>query len=118
MNQELIQALESAGLPYACCPTCDRSRWTFSGTTTRGFERVCCQECGRTYTGMSAAQEYAHWAERARDAAHSGDVRRVRQANARMRLLWDAYPDLDRSAYTLVCTAPGASGWDDDEIPF
>lgn len=118
MNQAIAQALELAGLPYACCPMCDGSDWMFTGSTKGGFDSATCRRCGRRYQGMTAAQEYAHWADKARDAARNGDLRKVRQAHTQMRLLWDAYPDLDRSAYRLICVAPGASGFDDDEPPF
>lgn len=118
MTSELERALEQAGLPLACCPSCEHSEWRFEGTTKAGFDSVSCAWCSRTYTGMTALQEYAHWAERARDAARAMDARKVRQANARLRQIWEEYPDLERTERYLVCTFSGRLDGADDEIPF
>lgn len=118
MQSKLIAALESAGLPVHCCPACGHSDWTFAGDTTVGFEEVRCRYCSREYRGMLPSEEYVHWADKARQAAHDREVRKLRQAHARLKQLWDSYYDLVGERRLLVCVNAGRMGDDDDEIPF
>lgn len=118
LQDEIARLLESAGLPVQCCPTCEKSEWLFEADTRYGVAWARCNWCSRYYTGMTAKMEYAHWAEVARDAARINDVRRVRMAHTRMRVIWESSPELARESRILVCTQPGRCDCDGDEIPF
>lgn len=110
--------LRESGLEGDACPDCMASDWNFTGNETDGFREVWCPMCGRHYTAMTAAEEYAYHAHVSAAALKRGDATLAARAYYALVNIWNNYERLRNDGRKLVCVIPGTPQDDDDAPPF